>query len=384
MKKKISIDQLRPGMRVVHADRGWLRLPFFRMKVRDEEAVASLKRLRVNELVIDLGSMPERAAAEADSARVHALARQLAEGAELLGRLTEAVASLHHAVRRGDAFEDRALEPLIESLIDFMTADGASLMAISALESSLEHDLRHCANLAALTVFVSKARGDSREVARLMAKGALLHDIGKALTPAEVLRKPGKLTLEEARVVQGHVAGGSRYLKDKAAVPHEALLFVREHHERMNGLGYPHGLKGDAISWPGRLGGVLDVYDALVHESYYKDAADPGFALKLMARAVDDYFDGEAFRLLQRSLGPYPPGSLLLLDTGELAVSCSPNPQSPERPMVALIGYSDGSPRPKWEPFDLTKERDRDSYMRTAIRVLPPQDVPFEPTMQLI
>ncbi len=384
MRKRIAVDQLRPGMCVVSADRGWLRVPFVRKFVSDETVVEALKRERVGEVVIDTDrgedlAGPRVSPSGGPAGLPETLAARMAEASQLRRRAMEKVGEMTRRMSRGEAFDESDLSWMGQALVEKMREDPMPMLSVSALSNDGDYHASHSVSLAVLTLHVAKSAGCSVEEMTLLAEGALLHDIGKGMAPEALLRKPGKLTPEEAKVVRMHAVLGAEYLQSRAILPKEVVWFVSHHHERMNGSGYPNGLRGDDISWHGRVGGLLDVYDALVHENYYKDSADPAFVLKLMGRWVGDLYDPEAYGLLANSMGPYPVGTVLLLDTGELAVSCQPNGSISDRPVVALVSYTDGSPR---RTADLTPLTDKDGvgeYRRTVVKSIPLQEVHFNP-----
>ena len=146
------------------------------------------------------------------------------------------------------------------------------------------------------------------------------------MIPNEVLTKPTSLTLEETALIKTHVEKGVRYLQKIKGIEPEVLEIVANHHERLDGSGYPNGLRGEAIGRFGSIAAVLDVYDALIHENYYKASKDPGGVLRKMREGSGVLYEERALKALTDCLGIYPPGSLLMLDSGEMAVSWEPNP----------------------------------------------------------
>ena len=120
--------------------------------------------------------------------------------------------------------------------------------------------------------------------------GALLHDLGKCTIDLRVLNKPGKLTEDEFKEVQSHVTAARELLKSSdTEIPKNSLFTILQHHEKMSGNGYPHKLQGDQIHINGRIGALVDFYDALTTERPYKKAFSPFEAFKLLSKFQDDY-----------------------------------------------------------------------------------------------
>ena len=162
----------------------------------------------------------------------------------------------------------------------------------------------------------------------------LMHDLGKALMPMDVLNKPGKLTDEEFRVIQAHPQKGHELLLEGGAVGAMALDVCLHHHEKMDGSGYPHGLKGEAISLYARMGAVCDVYDAITSNRPYKVGWEPTESIQRMTAWSGGHFDKKVFEAFVKSIGIYPTGSLVRLTSGRLAVVIGQGKQSLLKPTV--------------------------------------------------
>lgn len=164
----------------------------------------------------------------------------------------------------------------------------------------------------------------------------MLHDLGKAAMPQEVLNKPGKLTPAEFEIVKQHPVRGYEMLFAGADVSEGVMDVCRHHHERVDGTGYPDGLTVERISLLARMGAVCDVYDAVTSDRPYKAAWDPAQALSQMA-TWKGHFDPVIFQSFVRSVGIYPTGSLLRMRSGRLAVVLEQNPSALTKPRVKLF-----------------------------------------------
>ena len=175
------------------------------------------------------------------------------------------------------------------------------LRAIAALVMAAEarhrETARHGNRVQTLTTLMGRAIGLRGPELKNLSTAALLHDIGKLAIPEHILTKPGKLSTTELEIIRTHSIEGAEMLKRIGFDP-ELARIVRSHHERMDGSGYPDGLRGDAIPVGARLVAVADCFDALCSQRHYRKALSPEDALELMRRDCGVTFDPNAIRLL--------------------------------------------------------------------------------------
>ena len=165
----------------------------------------------------------------------------------------------------------------------------------------------------------AKSMGLSEKIICEVGIGGLLHDIGKTLTPDEILNKPGKLTDEEFVIMKEHVVHSRKILEKTKGLSQVSMDIAAQHHEKYDGNGYPLGLKGDEISRYGQMSAIVDVYDALTADRCYHKGKEPSEVLKLLVKWSGAHFNPSLVREFIQSVGIYPAGSLVMLSNQHLA-----------------------------------------------------------------
>jgi HD-GYP domain-containing protein (c-di-GMP phosphodiesterase class II) len=186
------------------------------------------------------------------------------------------------------------------------------------------------------TDFRGKVRRDRIEDRlRKLGLGLLVHDIGKLAVPPEVLNKPGRLTDEELLVMRRHPEDGVELLRPADISP-LAISIVRDHHERLDGLGYPAGIDGAKLHEFPRIAAVADVYDAVTSERVYKEAAPPHVGVRVIVEGAGTQFCPDVVRHFRTVVFPYPVGHEITLPDGRVGVVAGVDGDNPDRPLVRV------------------------------------------------
>jgi len=228
---------------------------------------------------------------------------------------------------------------ITHSLMQAISENDAVAMNIDALKVSDEYTFKHSVDVATMAMIIARKSGMSDKDVYQVGVSGLLHDVGKSQIPNEILNKAGKLTEEEFAVMKNHTLYGYNILKEKSEIPVEIVAGVLQHHEKINGRGYPLKLSGRQISPYGRVLSVADIYDALVTERPYKKGFSPHDALE-MIMAMTDELDVDFMRSFIDTVILYPVDSSVTLSNGERARVVMNTPHYPMRPKV--VGLKSG------------------------------------------
>jgi HD-GYP domain-containing protein (c-di-GMP phosphodiesterase class II) len=184
----------------------------------------------------------------------------------------------------------------------------------------------------------------TKDEINILGLGALMHDIGMAMVPKEILDKPGPLTEEEAEIIKKHVGWGTEMVFKSGGIDKMAMQFIEQHHERYDGSGYPYGLEGDSISTAGTIGAIIDVYDAITSDRGYAKGLSAEDALKKIYEWSNQDFKKELVEEFIRCMGIFPIGSLVELSTGSIGVVVTINRYRRLKPRIALVLNPDKQP----------------------------------------
>ena len=228
---------------------------------------------------------------------------------------------------------------IASNLMTAINNNDAIAIDINALKTSDEYTFKHSVDVATMSMILAKQQGLSQKQIYEIGVAGLLHDIGKTKIPLEILNKPGKLTDEEFAVMKQHPVFGYHMINDKNEFSNEISLAILQHHEKMNGKGYPMGITGDKIDLFARLISVSDIYDALVTERPYKKPFSPRDAVEMIMSMTEE-LDINVMRCFLESVILYPVGTDVALSNGETARIVENVPNAVLRPKV--LGLTTG------------------------------------------
>jgi len=245
--------------------------------------------------------------------------QEIKRARQIYGEGKEKMLALFNDARLGRAIQPDSVLPLVEQINESISRHPDALISVVRLKTHDEYTYMHSVAVCALMVSLARKLGLGEEQVREAGAAGMLHDLGKAAMPIKVLNKPGALTDDEFKIMKSHPERGWQMLKMGDTTSETVLDVVLHHHEKFDGSGYPHRLKGDEISLMARMGAVCDVYDAITSNRPYKKAWGPAESLQRMV-GWTGHFDEVLLKSFIRSVGIYPVGALVRLESDRLAV----------------------------------------------------------------
>lgn len=396
----IGTHQLKLGMFVCRLDRPWVGMPFGMQGFR----IASIEQIQMlrelcNDVYIDLirssgaytPPLRGKPTPPAEKERVGpvrpvtyldtATPEEEAPRARAAQQNAEVLASkLLADVRAGRPLSSQDVADTVLPIVESVVRSADAFFWINCLRRRDAYAYSHAITCAALATAFGRHLGFPVKDLVALATGGLLFDIGKAVLPDKLLDRVGPLTDTEFREARKHVAYSLRILKELDVQDPNIVKMVGTHHERFDGSGYSEGLRGKHIPLFGRMAAVIDSFDAMTSERPHKKAQSRHEALQQLYRCSDVLYQREIVEQLTQCLGVYPTGSLVELNTGEVAIVMAQNRARHLRPRVMMLTSADKELNPGFPQFDLMNQAENDpEYLIGIVRVLEPGSYGLDP-----
>lgn len=348
MRIRVDAKDLALGMFVAELDRPWLESPFlFQGFVLEDEADLAQVRQVCRWVIVESdksrGTVDFAALAEkGDDHQVEdfrAVARRTAATAK---RTHEVVLEALDAVRFDHTIKPEAAQHVVNELVEEVADNTNAALWLTGLKKRHGRVATHCLNVCVLSLAFARFLGFPKDELREIGMGALLHDIGLGRLPPELLDKAGPLDEAERVGIELHPEEGAKIMRSTKLLSKRVLDIIQQHHERVDGSGYPGHLKKDDVDRTVRIVAICDTYDSLTTDQPWRRALLPQLALTKMMKEAADALGRDMVEQFVRCIGIYPIGSLVRLSTGALAVVLSSDPEARLKPMVMLLREPDG------------------------------------------
>lgn len=341
---KVPIEHIDIGMYISETTPGLLDVGFnTKGMISQRGTIERLVLSGIKELYIDVSkgkrsdySVPVRDKNHNTSA-TKTLADERQNAEKVYGEAVSLVGSLMKDVKMGNPIDVGPVEELADDINNSVLNNENALLCLSQIREKDQYLLEHSINVGILMGVLSRHLGFARDTVHQLVTGALLHDIGKIRVPYNVLNKPGKLNEDEWVEMQRHVQYGQEVLLKSQGISDVAMSICAQHHERLDGTGYPQQLKGKQINTYGRLASVVDIYDALTADRVYHQGKTPFEAMKILITLGDNHLDKAFVYEFIRCMSVYPVGTLVELNNGKLGVVLQANSQNPSAPEVRVF-----------------------------------------------
>jgi HD-GYP domain-containing protein (c-di-GMP phosphodiesterase class II) len=365
MLRKLSVGKLEPGMFVSNIPVSWFAHPFWRTSfhIRDEGDIERLVEAGISEVLIDTKRGTDIAKVKEkpwrpDQERFAELDQRIKNGLSkrretvrnsaslederwrvqfLANDAMGMVEALMEEARMGQRLDLPRTEPVLEKMIASVRRHPDALVPLLQLKEHDTYNSQHSISVAAMVMALGTTMQLDEEQLLRAAQGALLQDVGTARISARILNKATPLTDLEYLHLRSHVEQSLAVLEASAGSSDLMLQVVTQHHERLDGTGYPHRLLGESVSPLAQIAAIVDVYDALTADRPYHRRVEPAVALRQIYSLAGSQFSEELVQALVRTLGLYPVGSLVRLENGNLAVVIEQHRDNLSKPVVRVI-----------------------------------------------
>jgi HD-GYP domain-containing protein (c-di-GMP phosphodiesterase class II) len=282
-------------------------------------------------------------------------------------------------VRLGRATGLKRVKRAVQMVVDQVLNNEISMVGLTTIRDYDEYTFTHSVNVCIFSVALGKKLGLSKPQLCDLGMAALLHDVGKARIPPEILNKAGKLDEKEWKVIQSHPWYGALTLfsmRGYEEIPYRSILVAHEHHLKTDLTGYPKVVRPRTLGIFSRIVSVADGFDAATTRRVYQTVPiEPDQVLREMWENPNRGYDRVLVKALINLIGVYPVGTCVILDNFEVAVVSAPNPDGEQlkRPLVRVAVDADGGPvAPPGTQIDLSEKDESGSYRRSIVKVTNP------------
>jgi len=376
---QLHVSELQIGMYVSDLDCDWLETPFLTQgfMIESNEHLALLKEycetVWVDKVFNSWVKAEEHSTFETVNKKnlVHQVPAQdeHKNAGGVYQKTRQITKTLMDEVRLGRAIDTEAAKEAVSGCVKSVMQNPDALLWMSKIRDSDEYTAEHSMSVCILAIAFGRHLNMNEQELNDIGLCALLHDVGKMQVPAEILNKPARLTREEWQIMMKHTIHGRDLLLSTSNVLSSAIDVAYSHHERVDGNGYPRGLKGAAIPSYARIIAIVDTYDAITADRCYAPGLSTNEALKILYEARETHFEGRLVDSFMKMIGLYPPGTIVELVNGKVALVLAANQKYQHLPRVIQV-LDEGKnivPEKVLNLADIEKGRlDKDNFIKRA------------------
>ncbi|QCZ94390.1 HD-GYP domain-containing protein [Salinimonas iocasae] len=365
MHKNLSIDELKPGMFVsqVTEQTGKIRVRSGGL-VKTEAVISQLRERGIRRVDVDLSrsklpdvsNASETVAALEKPEKSDVTPQAIVQADALYQKAVSLQRSLVKSLKDGAANDLKGADSLSQSIIESVFDNQDAISCLTMIKDADEYTLEHAINCSILMAIFAAKRGFDRDTIDNICMGTLLMDIGMSLLPAELRQQSGPLSEDDKAVIESHVEQGLAVVEQYADISDLALTIVAQHHERVDGSGYPERLQGEQISEFARMAAIVDTYDAMISNRPHQASVTPAVALKRLTKSPG--LDQDLVKQFVALIGIHPVGSLVQLASGKLGIVVKTNASDMLKPVVMVFYSVNGGHYSEVKRIDLSSSND--------------------------
>lgn len=347
MLHKLTISELKPGMYIAEVveQTGNLKVKSQGL-VRTKQAIAALSNQGVKAVMVDYDKSEievetpvaeEIEPAEKSLKPKVSFDNEIGKATKLYNKAKEIQEKAFQDMKAGREIDTGAMKDVADGFIDSVFRNPDALACMTRMRDKDAYLMEHSVNVSIIMTIFARYLGFDQQLIHELATGALLHDLGKIGVPDPVLNKPGRLTDDEMVEMRSHVTLGYDVLKRSGDLSEVALNVVGDHHERLDGTGYPNGKTAEQLSKYARMIAIVDTYDAITATRCYQTARTPITAFKILRAESGTAFDGDLVAEFIACMGIHPVGTLVKMKSNKLGFVVESNYVNPLAPKVKVF-----------------------------------------------
>ena len=365
------VNQLKVGMYIVELDRPWLETSFLfqGFELKNEAQIQAVKDV-CDYVYIDLTkkSTQKRALPNTHQAlkpetpliytsaplKLSNFEKEIPRSQSIYRDTGRHVSEFMERIARGEGIDTKLAKEAVAECVNSILHSPDAILWLSQLKNRDEYTAQHSLNVCVLSIVLGRHINLSETQLNYVGLCGMMHDMGKMLVPLEVLNKPGKLEPEEMEVMQSHAKLGYELLQSSYDMYPGAIEVAYTHHERLDGQGYPRKINHSGLSLFTRIVTIVDIYDAITSDRVYQKGRTHLEATNVMVNCSGTQLDGDLVVKFIESIGVYPPGCIVEMTNGAVAIVVEVNEKTKLRPKIMLILNEDKDPVPE-QVIDLSK-----------------------------